>query len=43
MTNEHIMAGSNLYEKVKTLKYFRYLLINQNSMLKTENSCYYSV
>ena len=32
MANEHILVGSNLYEKVKTLKCFGFLLTNQNSI-----------
>jgi hypothetical protein len=30
MVNQHIMVGSNLYEKVKTSKYLGSLLTNQN-------------
>ena len=50
MANEHIMIGSNSYEKVKTFKCLGSLLENQNSVhkeikcrLKIGNSCYYSV
>ena len=31
IANEHIVVGSNLYEKVKTFKYLGSLLTNQNS------------
>ena len=44
--NEHITAGSNCYEKVKTFKYLGSLLINQNYIheeITAGNSCYYSV
>jgi hypothetical protein len=50
MANAHIKIGSNSYEKVKTFKYLRSLLKNQNYIqeeikcrLKAVNSCYYSV
>ena len=50
MANEHIMVGSNSYEKVKSLKYLDSLLTNENSTqkevkytLKAGNSCYYLV
>jgi hypothetical protein len=50
VANEHITAGSNSYEKAKTLKYLGSLLRNQNFShvkikyrLKAGNSCYYSV
>ena len=32
MANEHIMLGSESYEKVKTFKYLGSLLTNQNSI-----------
>ena len=32
IANEHIKIGSNSYEKVKTFKYLRSLLTNQNSI-----------
>ena len=32
VANEYIAIGSNLYEKVKTFKYLRSLLTNQNSI-----------
>ena len=44
------MIGNNSYEKVRTFKYLRSLVGDQNSnqdeikyMLKARNSCYYSV
>ena len=50
MLNEHITVDSNSYEKVKTFKHLGPLLTNQISIqeeikciLKTGNSCYYSV
>ena len=50
MANNHMTVSSNLYEKLKTFKYFGSLLTNQNSIheeikckLKAGNSCYYSV
>ena len=50
IANAHIKIGSNSYEKVKTFKYSRSLLTNQNSIqeeikcrLKAGNSCCYSV
>ena len=50
MADEHIMVGSNLYEKVKNFKYLGSLLTNQNFIhkeikcrLKAGISCYYSV
>ena len=32
IANEHIMIGSNSYEKVKTFKYLGSLVTNQNSI-----------
>ena len=50
MANEFITVGSNLNEKVKTLKYLSSFLTNKiffleeiKYRLKTGNSCYYSV
>ena len=48
--NEHITVGNTSFEKVKTFKYSRVFIQNQNSIqeeikcrLKARNSCYYSV
>jgi hypothetical protein len=38
IVNEHIVVGSNSYEKVKTFKYFGSLLTNQNS-IQEEMKC----
>jgi hypothetical protein len=50
IANDHIRVGSNSYKKVKTFKYLRSLLTNQNSThdeikcrLKAGNACYYLV
>ena len=49
MANKHITIGSNSYEKLKTIKSFKSLSMNQNSIhgkikcrLKGRNSCHYS-
>jgi hypothetical protein len=50
MADEHILLGSNSYEKVKSFKYLFSLVTNQNyiqeeikCLLKAGNSCYFSV